>query len=228
MKKKRIGNDIMFSWTIVDGSGQPYDLEGKDLTLTLSSALGCDSVISPYYVSGNVISWVFYGKDQKTLGKYIAKLVENNGAVGMKTVDIVDAVYLVPHTYQEGGEDRCSHLSTETIDLNSCMDTAPAGLPAGFGEVTAELVFNGGDPYVEVESDGPDTAKNFHFTFYNLGADIDYATTEEILALFGIIPSGDNQIVGHTIILGERNSIEDDAIVIGDASEFQNNTLILS
>jgi len=42
------------------------------------------------------------------------------------------------------------------------------GTPAGFGEVTATVDANTGTPSVDVETSGPDTAKNFAFAFHNL------------------------------------------------------------
>ena len=147
VRRKRIGNDLRFNWTILDGES-PYDLEGKDLTLTVRSPFG----VMPYgdlQVSGNVISFTLYGKDQKVNGLYTAILQENAGEIGMKTVDITDIVMLVPHTRDEGGEDRCSHLSVETIDLTSQIvagvpgpqgpagpqgPVGPQGLPGAQGE----------------------------------------------------------------------------------------------
>lgn len=125
VRRKRIGNDLRFNWTILDGES-PYDLEGKDLTLAVRSPFG----VMPYgdlQIEGNVISFTLYGKDQKVNGLYTAILQENAGEIGMKTVDITDIVMLVPHTRDEGGEDRCSHLSVETIDLTSQMTTTVPG-----------------------------------------------------------------------------------------------------
>lgn len=42
------------------------------------------------------------------------------------------------------------------------------GAAAGFGQVTATVDDTGGTPAVEVEASGPDTAKNFHFSFTGL------------------------------------------------------------
>ena len=44
----------------------------------------------------------------------------------------------------------------------------PEGVPAGFGNVTAEADRETGYPYVEVTIDGPNTAKNLHFSFHRL------------------------------------------------------------
>ena len=45
----------------------------------------------------------------------------------------------------------------------------PAGPAAGFGDVTASVMNDSGESRVVVETNGPDTAKNIDFTFYNVG-----------------------------------------------------------
>ena len=189
MKKKRIGNDIAFAWTIVDKEGYPYSLEGRDLTLTLSSALGCNSIISPFTIGGdnmNVVMWTFYGKDQKTLGKYTATLVENLGDIGMKTVDKIDAIYLVAHTYQEGGEDSCSHLTTETVELESIIETAAKGdpgphfTPSVDGDGNLSWTNNGGLPNPEtVNIKGP-KGDDAAVTAENIEEALGYVPQEEL------------------------------------------------
>ena len=44
----------------------------------------------------------------------------------------------------------------------------PEGVPAGFGEVTSETDRETGIPWVDVTIDGPNTAKNIHFSFHRL------------------------------------------------------------
>lgn len=171
MKNIRKGNDIHFIWTILNGAGEAYNLEGKDFDLYLEDLLGQHLPVSRLTVTGNVLDFFFLGKDQEIYGKYTLILVENDGHEGMHTVDKVDAVNLVEHTIQEGGEDHCSHLQTETIELTSQTEIGMAGPPgpaAGFGTVDAEADNNVGTPAVEVETSGPDTAKNFHFKFKNI------------------------------------------------------------
>lgn len=117
MKRKRIGNDIRFAWAIsVDGVA--YNLEEKNLTLVLRGPSG-QVPFGDLQVEGNVISFTFFGMDQKVCGPYTATLFENAGKEEMKAVDIVGAVELVPHTFQESGEAPCSNLAIETIELSS-------------------------------------------------------------------------------------------------------------
>ncbi|MCD8200598.1 MAG: hypothetical protein LUD47_00810, partial [Clostridia bacterium] len=47
-------------------------------------------------------------------------------------------------------------------------DTGDAGADAGFGEITAEYIEDGGEPNVTVETDGDNTAKDLYFKFYDL------------------------------------------------------------
>lgn len=138
VRSKRIGNDIRFNWTIKDGDGEPYILEGKDIALAVKSPLG-PMPFGDMEIAGNVISFTLYGKDQKAHGLYTAVLVENPGKEGMKTVDITDIINLVGHTSQEGGEDRCSHLSTETVDLESELIAGVPG-PRGVGVEDCEQI----------------------------------------------------------------------------------------
>ena len=121
MKKKRIGNDLRFNWSISDGDGSPFSVEEKDLTLVVREIHGPPVPVADISFEGNVVFFSFLGKDQKKCGKYMAILIENAGKALMKTVDTIDIVELVPHTAQEAGEANCSHLSVETIDLESSI-----------------------------------------------------------------------------------------------------------
>jgi len=172
MKNVRKGNDIHFIWSILNGAGEPYNLEGKDISLYLEDLLGQHPPVSRLTVTGNVLDFFFLGKDQEIYGKHNLILVENDGHEGMHTVDKVDAVNLMEHTIQEGGEDHCSHLQTETVVLTSQTEIGMAGPPgpaAGFGTVAATIDGdNQNEPSVDVETSGPNTAKNIQFNFHNI------------------------------------------------------------
>ena len=131
MRKVRIGNDIQFIWSIFDAEEHEYPLDGKDITVTLTNQFGKVVKIDELTIDNNVLRFFFLGKNQTTNGKYILTLVENAGADGMRTVDMVDAVTLVPHTYMVGGEDACSHIKTEVIELET---KAVIGIPGEKGE----------------------------------------------------------------------------------------------
>lgn len=129
MKKKMKGNDLRFNWRIKDDEGHPYNVEEKDLTLVLRGPYGTVPVGDVNFEE-NVVSFTFFGKDQKAFGIYTATLIENAGRELMKTVDFVGAVELVTHTIQEGGASDSSQLSIETIDLES---TIVVGIPGPRG-----------------------------------------------------------------------------------------------
>lgn len=149
MLTKRLGNDIRFFWSINDGEGQPYNLEDRALTLTLFSPIG-QVPYGDLQVERNVIAFTLFGKDQTAHGKYYAVLSENAGEVGMKTVDITDVVNLVPRSFMEKGEDRCSHLTAETVNLESSVTVGVPG-PRGLSLYD----------YAVIYYDFPGTAREF-------------------------------------------------------------------
>jgi hypothetical protein len=56
------------------------------------------------------------------------------------------------------------------------------GKDGGFGNVTSEYVDDGGEPSVDIEASGEDTAKDFKFTFKNLiNQALDSSTIDQIL-----------------------------------------------
>ena len=62
-----------------------------------------------------------------------------------------------------GGIEVTITIQPEDIDF-----AGETGTAAGFGEIDAEIDGNVGTPEVEVQTSGPDTAKNMHFVFRNL------------------------------------------------------------
>lgn len=162
MKNIRIGNDIYVEWTILNQEGGEYDLTGKNLNLVLTDPAGRAITIKNFETSGNVISFCFYGKDQHCVGVYGLVLFENLREDGMKTVDKMQAFKLVPFTSLAGGEDSCSHLTTETVELESAIETLAKGdpgphfTPAVDGEGNLSWTNNGGLPNPEtVNIKGP-------------------------------------------------------------------------
>ena len=93
MKKIRFGNDIPIAWTI-NRNDQPEDFTGKELRLTMIGTSGTTEV-TDYTVEGNVLRWMFWGKDQHKPSTYHFCLVENGGEEGMFTIDTCDVLRLV-------------------------------------------------------------------------------------------------------------------------------------
>lgn len=132
MEKIRIGNDIEIRWSIFARQGKgyhvPYDLMGKDVTLVVSTPFGKQTV-EGVSIEGNMVRWTFYGMDQKHTGKYRLTLVENNGKVGMHTIDVCDAFHLVDCACKtrDCGCDN-DDLELIVLDFSSSLEVgAPSG-----------------------------------------------------------------------------------------------------
>lgn len=93
MKKIRFGNDIPIEWSI-NRNDQPEDFTGKTLRLTMIGTSGTAEV-TDYTVEGNILRWMFWGKDQHKPSTYHFCLVENGGEEGMFTIDTCDVLRLV-------------------------------------------------------------------------------------------------------------------------------------
>lgn len=94
MKPIRIGNDLPIAWTI-DRCCAPEDFYGKTVSLYLTNRY-CKIQISDFAINGNVIEFVFPGRDQKYLGEYGLLLVETDAENRQYTVDVARAFSLVP------------------------------------------------------------------------------------------------------------------------------------
>ena len=139
MRKIRIGNDFTVKWSIyaqTDGKRVPYSLEGKRLILRLQNSIKTEDVTG-FAVAGNVIEWVFRGKDQKYLGNYVLILIENQDEAGMVTLDKLNAFALVAHTEQETANNE-ANIVINTINLES--ESAVLSLGGSGGNIDPELL----------------------------------------------------------------------------------------
>lgn len=130
MIKKRIHNDLTFTWRIYrkeEDTLTPEDFGNKTVEVVLYDHRHARATISHVTISEGMITFTFYGKDQESLGVYTAVLYENRGAEGMVALDVVDAVMLVKHSCLEGGV-QDSALSVESVDLQSTIN-AIGGTP---------------------------------------------------------------------------------------------------
>lgn len=128
--KKRIGNDISFAWHIYrkDGDTQvPESFADKDVTIKLISPLQRTVTIEDVSIATGVVTFTFRGKHQVTLGNYVAVLLENKGEDGMVTLDVVDAVTLVPHSHMEEDGDDGDVIEAEAVDLESSISAGGGG-----------------------------------------------------------------------------------------------------
>lgn len=120
MKRIRIGNDIPIRWTILR-SGQPEDFSGKTLKVLMRSVKETVEV-TDFEIDGNVISWTYFGKDQKSGGTYSFTLIENEGKPEMFTTDACNALLLVNCSCQQ---DVCDGDSS--IDMTSDAESPEVG-----------------------------------------------------------------------------------------------------
>ena len=76
--KKRIGNDLNITWSVLkkDRTAYPINSEILDVYMVVNH---CRVDISSISVSGNRISFTYYGNDQKQTGSYALVLIENKG-----------------------------------------------------------------------------------------------------------------------------------------------------
>lgn len=130
MKKIRKGKDIAVRWPILT-NGEPESLEGLDLTLFVKSQYNVKQEM-PFEIDGNIVQFVFHGKDQTILGSYKLSLYKNYGKEGQNVIDYCDAFSLVSCTCKEGDDDG---LSEETVELEpselSIVLFGGLGVPAG-------------------------------------------------------------------------------------------------
>lgn len=136
--KKRIGNDITFTWHIYRKSGEtqvPESFDGKDVEVKLISPLKQPVTIEDVSIATGVVTFTFRGKHQVTLGNYVAILQENRGEDGMVTIDVVSAVSLVPHSYMEEDGDEGDVIEASSVELTS---TISAGGGGGFVQQQAD------------------------------------------------------------------------------------------
>lgn len=128
--KKRIGNDIHFTWHIYRKSGEeqvPESFTGKDVAIKLISPLQRPVTIEDVSIATGVVTFTFRGKHQVTLGNYVAVLLENKGENGMVTIDVVNAVTLVAHSYMEEDGDEGDVIEATSVELTSEITAGGGG-----------------------------------------------------------------------------------------------------
>ena len=128
--KKRIGNDITFTWHIYRKNGDtqvPESFAGKDVEIKLISPLQRPVTIEDVSIATGVVTFTFRGKHQVTLGNYVAVLLENKGEDGMVTLDVVNAVTLVAHSYMEEDGDEGDVIEASSVELESSISAGGGG-----------------------------------------------------------------------------------------------------
>lgn len=143
MSKIRIGNDIDIRWSLIDEDGNPYTVEGKDVTIELT--VGTKRVkIKTIELSENTIHFVYYGKDQKYTGTYVLKYIENDGDVNMVTFDTQDAFELVEHSWLAvDEEEQPERIQLEFVTVTSSL-TEKVGPKGDDGRSAYEVAVDNG------------------------------------------------------------------------------------
>ena len=126
--RKRIGNDIRFTWHVnrrVDGALVPESFIGKDVAVELIAPSHRAAEITDVRTAAGVVTFTFPGKNQTEFGVYTAVLYENRGNDGMVAIDTVEAVTLVRHSFQESNEGS-DVIEASSVEIDSEL-SASAG-----------------------------------------------------------------------------------------------------
>ena len=119
MKNIRIGNDIKIVWALCDESG-PISLLDKSVCVFLQNRY--DKIpVENFEVSGNIISFTFFGKNQRVGGDYSLVAVLNAGKEQMNSVDVTPACCLVEHSMFATPGNSVDDLDFETLELTSVV-----------------------------------------------------------------------------------------------------------
>lgn len=94
MKQIRRGIDLTIKWRVIL-TDPNYNYDNLSLVLT-DSRMNHIKINQINITNNNVVTGVFYGKDQKILGPYIATLWKNFGQKGQTCVDRIRAFELCP------------------------------------------------------------------------------------------------------------------------------------
>lgn len=126
MKRIRIHNDIQITWAITINK-QSVSLADKKLSLQLV-VFNHVIDVEDFSVTGNVIRFKFSGTEQKRCGRYTLVLRDSTSGK-LNTIDKVSAFELVPHTYEQGGEDN-PKVALEVVELSTDTDSTTIGRAA--------------------------------------------------------------------------------------------------
>lgn len=116
MRKIRVGKDISLSWR-VKVNGESTDLSGLDISLYLCQPYG-DRVLLQHSTENDVVTAVFLGKQQKSIGEYSLELWLNKGNEGQSVVDKISAFALVRNTELEDDASEDNIAVSEIVKLD--------------------------------------------------------------------------------------------------------------
>lgn len=188
----RKGNDIEIKWAIYTGSGinmVPYNLEGKPVAAYLKTKYGKISA-KDISVSGHIVKFFFYGKDQNYIGPYSIELIENEGKIGMHTVDECKAFELVKCTCDADGSGGEGLISVTSLEFRTSMQVGVSGANI---VVDTELSFVSENPVQNkvVSKAINDIAENIK-NIENKVENLDYDVVEDVVS-----PDGSLDLSGY-------------------------------
>lgn len=114
MRKKRINSTLQLRLSVLTG-GESVSLEGRDIKVFLVDPRG-NKFEQDFQASGNVVTFVYEGKEQFFTGIYRTEIYENYMEDNMASLD-VDCFEIVPRTKMEN--DDIDDLAIETIDISA-------------------------------------------------------------------------------------------------------------
>lgn len=124
MEKFRIGNDLTVFWAILDDDSQPYDLSGRTVKIFLTHPRGRMEITQDVNIQGNVISWLFRGRQQRYLGVYkLTVEIFSSPSTRVLRRDIDQAFSLVSATlYVEESNGRPQINETGKLTLSTILE----------------------------------------------------------------------------------------------------------
>ena len=124
MEKFRIGNDLTVFWAILDDDSQPYDLTGRTVKIFLTHPRGRMEITQDVNIQGNVISWLFRGRQQRYLGVYkLTVEIFSSPSTRVLRRDIDQAFSLVSATlYVEESNGRPQINETGKLTLSTILE----------------------------------------------------------------------------------------------------------
>lgn len=203
--KKRIGNDIEFTWRIYRKSGEirtAEDFEGKVVDVKLLSPLQREVEIEDVNISTGVVTFTFRGKVQRVLGAYTAVLYENDGADGMVTIDTVEAVTLVKHSFMEEDGDEGDVIEATSVELVSEITAGGGG-----GGVSVQADWAQDDATMaDYIKNKPDLSNVARTDTWNTFTGFAVGNNSDTYAVMSLVPT--------TLTIAYRESSEEDSQVL--------------
>lgn len=138
MKRIRQGNTINFRYSVYRSSGnleEEEDLTGIEVTTSLQNRLYGTLVDVPFLVEGNVITGQIPGIPHLRTGVYNFCLSYQKDGTDF-AVD-TDAFQIVDSSSKTGGENTCSHVEVETVELKGVVEFGIVG-SGGIDQVQAD------------------------------------------------------------------------------------------